>query len=86
MYTPSVVAISFRKTWLKHLQRHYTYHFCITDAFPKWLNAPEGSSSNAIRQGEMLYINLPNVARQKILETGLDNLWTCPRHLISCLH
>ena len=42
-------------------------------------NAPEGSNTNAIRQGEMDYIALPNIAWQRLLETGLDNLYT---HLV----
>ena len=31
------------------------------DAYPKQLNAPEGSSTNVIKQGETVYIALPNV-------------------------
>ena len=53
---------------------HYTYHFCITVAYPKHSNAPEGFSSNAVRQGEMAYIALLNVAWQRLPETGLDDL------------
>ena len=48
------------------------------DASPKQPNAPKGFSSNAIKKGEMAYIALPNVAWQRLLETGLDNLWTPP--------
>ena len=53
-------------------------------AYPKQLYALEGSSSNTIRQGEMAYIALPNVAWQRLLETGLDNLWTCLHQLNPC--
>ena len=55
-------------------------------AYPKQSNAPEGFSSNAVRQGEMDYIALPNVARQRLLEAGLDDLWTRPCQLISHQH
>ena len=48
------------------------------DASPKQPNAPKGSITNAKRQGEMAYIALPNVAWQRLLETGLDDLWTHP--------
>ena len=47
------------------------------DASPKQLNTPEGSSSDTVREGEMVYIALPNVAWHRLLETGLDDL--CPR-------
>ena len=53
------------------------------DASPKQPNAPQGSSTNAIRQGEMDYIALPNIAWQRLLETGLDDLWTSLLQLIS---
>ena len=36
--------------------------FCITDASFKQLNALEGFSTNAVRQGEMANIALPNIA------------------------
>ena len=48
------------------------------DAFPKQLNAPKGSSTNTIRQGEMAYIALPYFTWQRLLETGLDDLYTHP--------
>ena len=40
------------------------------DAYPKQPNPPEGSSTNAVRQGEMAYIAIPNVAWQRLLENG----------------
>ena len=45
-------------------------------AYLKQLYALEGSSSNAVRQGETACIALPNVTQQSLLETGLDDLWT----------
>ena len=44
------------------------------DASTKQPNAPEGPSTNAVRQGEMAYIALPNVAWQRLKKTGLDDL------------
>ena len=46
------------------------------NASPKQPNAPKGSGTNAIRQGEMAYIAFPNITWQRLLETGLDDLWT----------
>ena len=83
-YTPSTIAISSYKTYLKHLQRHYTYHLYITIAYCKQTNAPEGSSSNSVRQREIVYVALPNIAWQRLLETGLDDLCPHPCRIICC--
>ena len=62
MYTPKFCRSFSHKTYLKLLRSHYTYYFCIIGAYPKQPNAPEGLYTNAVRQGEMAYIALPNIA------------------------
>ena len=57
--------------------------FCITIVYPKQQNALESSRSNAIRQKEMAYIAFPNIAWERLLETGLDDLQTCSRRFMS---
>ena len=46
--------------------------------YPKQPNAPEGLYTNAVRQEEMAYIALPNIAWWSLMVNGLDNLFpTC---------
>ena len=87
IYISQVLLLFFliRYSWSTYKSIIHTL-FCIIDASPKQANAPEGSNSNAVRQGEMAYICHPNIAWQRLLETRLDDLWTHPRQLISHPH
>ena len=59
-----------RKTGQKHPKSNYTSYFGITSAYPKQLNALEGSITNDIKQGEMAYITVPNIAGRTFQKPG----------------
>ena len=82
MYTPEGHHYFYCKIYLKLLGSHYTYYFCIINAFPQQLDALEGLYTYAVRPGEMAYIALPNIVWWSLVETRLDDLFTHPCQLM----